>query len=130
MASAASQGSSAAYRADSLSPPLQEVRPHARRRIYFVKKWLQTRYIIYYLAIMLASSAALFLLIHRYARMVIRTELSQGHSVVFNTWSILGPEMVRVNLAVIGANGSRAASHGESGRNAKGARTASVLSPR
>lgn len=101
MASADSQGSSAVLDGGPALSAVPEHRRKIKRRNFFVKKWLQTRYIVYSLLIMLASSVALFVLLFRYARLVIRTEMSQGHSVVFHTWDILRPEMVRASLSVV-----------------------------
>jgi len=101
MASANVQGPSAAFSGGVALSALPKHRQKVKRRNFFVKKGLQTRYIMYYLFIMLASSVALFLLLLRYARLAIRTEMSQGHSVVFHTWDILRPEMVRASLSVV-----------------------------
>ena len=101
MTAADSQGSSAVLDGGPAFSALPEHRRKIKRRNFFVKKWLQTRYIIYYLSIMLVSSVALFVLLFRYARLVIRTEMSHGHSVVFHTWDILRPEMVRASLSVV-----------------------------
>jgi len=72
-----------------------------KRRNYFVKRRLQARYVAYYLVILLASSAALLFFLEQRARLVLRTEMIKAHSSVFDTWSILRPEMARTTLAVV-----------------------------
>jgi hypothetical protein len=94
---------------DSPAPPggnvlttaIPPTRQRVRRRNFFIKKWLQTRYITYYVTIMLFSGLALFTLIQRYAHRALELEMRQGHSAVFDTWSILKPQVVRANLIVV-----------------------------
>jgi hypothetical protein len=72
-----------------------------KRRNYFVKRRLQSRYVAYYLAILLASSVALLFFLEHRARLVLRAEMFKAHSSVFDTWSILRPEIARNTLAVV-----------------------------
>jgi hypothetical protein len=78
-----------------------QARPQVKRRNFFVKKRLQARYIIYYLAIMMIGGFALFDLMQRHAHRALYLEMRQGHSTVFDTWSILEPQIVRANVIVI-----------------------------
>lgn len=71
-----------------------------RRRNYFVKKWLQGRYIVYYLSLLAASSAVFAILVYRSARSTLLEEMIMAHSDTIDTWSILEPEIMKMSTAV------------------------------
>ena len=72
----------------------------SRRRDYFVKKWLQTRLVLAYLAVLLVGAAGLAWGIYDRTRQVLRYEMFKGHSTTFSTWEALQPYIVKTNVAV------------------------------
>lgn len=71
-----------------------------RRRDYFVKKWLQTRFIFYYLAVLTLGGVTLATFIYRRAGEGLRLAIFQSHSMEVTTWEVLRPDITAVNLTV------------------------------
>lgn len=69
-----------------------------QRRDFFVKKWFQTRIILYYLLILLAGGSALAYVIYRRAVATLRYCLFRGHSRECSTWELLREQVVDTNV--------------------------------
>jgi len=70
------------------------------QREYFSKKWLQTRYVLYYLALLVGSSAVLGYLIYKRVGAALEAEMYLGHSATSHTWQIIGKEIISTSAAV------------------------------
>lgn len=70
-----------------------------QRRDFFVKKWFQSRIVIYYLLILVAGGGTLAFVIYKRAVATLRYCLFRGHSTECSTWEILRKEVVDTNVA-------------------------------
>ena len=70
------------------------------QREYFRKKRLQSRYVLYYLALLLGGSAILGYLIHQRVGAALRAEMYLTHSATTHTWQIIGEEIISTSVAV------------------------------
>jgi hypothetical protein len=69
-------------------------------RDYLVKKWLQLRMALGYLALVAAGSALIAAILVPRLRRALTLEMYRGHSTVANTWDLLVPDVVAVNVLV------------------------------
>lgn len=72
-------------------------RPY-RRRDYLTKKWLQGRFALYYLAVLVLGSGALSYFLHQAARIRLRAALFRNHYTFTSTWEILRESVLQTNL--------------------------------
>jgi hypothetical protein len=68
------------------------------KRDYLVKKWLQLRIALAYLAVSAAGSMLMAAVLVPRIRNTLRLEMYRGHSTVANTWELLLPDVAAVNL--------------------------------
>lgn len=71
-----------------------------KQREYFRKKRLQTRYVLYYLALLVGSSAVLGYLIYQRVGAALRAEMYLTHSATTHTWQIIGKEILSASVVV------------------------------
>jgi hypothetical protein len=67
-------------------------------RDYLAKKWLQLRMALAYLAVVLAGSALVASALVPRLRQALKLEMYRGHSTIANTWELLLPDVVAVNV--------------------------------
>ena len=71
-----------------------------KQREYFRKKRLQTRYVLYYLALLVGSSAVLGYLIYQRVGAALKAEMYLTHSATTHTWQIIGKEIIFTSAVV------------------------------
>lgn len=74
-----------------------------RRRDYFIKKWFQTRFVIYFLILLVTGSILLTIALYNSSIAALRLEMFKGHSSTYNTWETFrdGVFLTNIKMTII-----------------------------
>jgi len=75
--------------------------PEAMKHEFLVKKWLQLRYILYFLGVLAGGGGILGVVLYRRLHTDLRFAMFQGHSRLVSPWDAVGRHVVSINLVAL-----------------------------